>query len=867
MNMDALTFPISPRTLVLSLLVGVLSLMAGTLLGGCDAGGMNNDGDNFIAPSASQVGFDVTPGTPDTTQTLTLTYTELDEVPRPPAETLGPFVIEHIEDTGSPSEGTSVFNVTFSPGEEIATFSERVIFEAGSRYVTIRLFGDVGFDDILITDYAGTGIVENSNIQAFNGLGASTVEGELVVEAIDVGGAGVFPVVSHPLDEIVDFGETPVLVARIKASTDSDGPAIVRAALNQEGDLPDANSSAQPLIKEVPADGEYREYYFDFRDLFIQFDGQQVDAANISEIVLLVNDGGSLGTLERSDTYSGTVTIQRMARRPDIPGEEAPENAAPTASFVFAPNSPEIGETINFTDQSTDDGAIATREWDFGDGTTATGETPSHSYSTAGDYTVTLTVTDTEGESSTTSQTVTVTDPNAGNPNAFRGDDDGDGLITFDDFEDGIQSDEYFVFSGGGASISLTESSDTPAESSGSVAHEASIDGGTGGGFAGYGSGTAADTPTPGVDLTGLGADPYFTMYFRTNTTESFELEINLQEDQNGNGQFDGSGATDDEFQFVYLVNPNESGYTQLSIPLSDFADQNANNSGGDGALSDRIANIVFAIGNLPAGQFTFTIDDMVFSETDLTSGGGSTAQTACDNLGGYDLFFEDEFNTRNRDFWSDRTGSFQGNLAEFDPNNITYEDGKMIFTLEERAGDPNKPYTGAELRTDNTNGFYSYGCYEVRMKSAGPSGTVSSFFAYRFNPWQEIDIEIVGVDNQSMLTNIYFNEGPEGAANNDAFQVPPFPQAIPHDYDASQEFHNYAFEWLPGEIRWYRDGDLVKIATVAGASSDQIPDIEMQIMMNLWVSDAPSFAGPIDDSNFPVQSEYDWVRFYRPTN
>jgi len=34
---------------------------------------------------------------------------------------------------------------------------------------------------------------------------------------------------------------------------------------------------------------------------------------------------------------------------------------------------------------------------------------------------------------------------------------------------------------------------------------------------------------------------------------------------------------------------------------------------------------------------------------------------------------------------------------------------------------------------------------------------------------------------------------------------------------------------------------------------------------MNLWVSSAPSFAGEIDDSDFPVRSEYDWVRFYEP--
>jgi predicted phage tail protein len=37
-------------------------------------------------------------------------------------------------------------------------------------------------------------------------------------------------------------------------------------------------------------------------------------------------------------------------------------------------------------------------------------------------------------------------------------------------------------------------------------------------------------------------------------------------------------------------------------------------NVGGDGSLSDRIANLVFAIGGLPAETFTFTVDDIAFT-------------------------------------------------------------------------------------------------------------------------------------------------------------------------------------------------------------------------------------------------------------
>ncbi|MFC1951973.1 PKD domain-containing protein [Chloroflexota bacterium] len=46
---------------------------------------------------------------------------------------------------------------------------------------------------------------------------------------------------------------------------------------------------------------------------------------------------------------------------------------------------------------SSDDGTIVSYEWDFGDSSNGTGETPSHPYAAPGTYTVTLTVTDNDG--------------------------------------------------------------------------------------------------------------------------------------------------------------------------------------------------------------------------------------------------------------------------------------------------------------------------------------------------------------------------------------------------------------------------------------------------------------------------------------
>lgn len=63
----------------------------------------------------------------------------------------------------------------------------------------------------------------------------------------------------------------------------------------------------------------------------------------------------------------------------------------PTQMAITAPNGCE-NELLQFTDNSTPPtgGTIASRTWDFGDGTTSTQATPTHSYPNAGTYTIEL---------------------------------------------------------------------------------------------------------------------------------------------------------------------------------------------------------------------------------------------------------------------------------------------------------------------------------------------------------------------------------------------------------------------------------------------------------------------------------------------
>ena len=59
---------------------------------------------------------------------------------------------------------------------------------------------------------------------------------------------------------------------------------------------------------------------------------------------------------------------------------------------------------------SDSDGTIASHEWDFGDGWTATEAEATHGYASSGVYTVILTVTDDAGESGSESQLVSIGD-------------------------------------------------------------------------------------------------------------------------------------------------------------------------------------------------------------------------------------------------------------------------------------------------------------------------------------------------------------------------------------------------------------------------------------------------------------------------
>lgn len=155
-------------------------------------------------------------------------------------------------------------------------------------------------------------------------------------------------------------------------------------------------------------------------------------------------------------------------------------------------------------------------------------------------------------------------------------------------------------------------------------------------------------------------------------------------------------------------------------------------------------------------------------------------------------------------------------------PDHVTFNNGKMTIMLDNTYSH-GKSYTSGEYRSNNK---FSYGTFETNMIAAKGDGLVTSFFTYTDNPWDEIDVEILGKDTTKVQFNYYVN----GQGGHEVM--------IDLGFDASQGYHKYAIEWGNGWINWYVDGKWKYGVNNTGFNAPngaQLPSHPMQIMCNLW--------------------------------
>jgi len=114
-------------------------------------------------------------------------------------------------------------------------------------------------------------------------------------------------------------------------------------------------------------------------------------------------------TIDDVAVYGSVLSPTEVSNHYNLGNTAPAANVAPTAAFTNTTQG--LTATFDGSTSSDSDGTIAGYAWNFGDGQTGTGRTPTNTYAAAGSYTVTLTVTDNVGATDVASRQVSVTAP------------------------------------------------------------------------------------------------------------------------------------------------------------------------------------------------------------------------------------------------------------------------------------------------------------------------------------------------------------------------------------------------------------------------------------------------------------------------
>ena len=144
------------------------------------------------------------------------------------------------------------------------------------------------------------------------------------------------------------------------------------------------------------------------RPLEVQFTDQSTTGTfPITSWSWSFGDGGTSTAENPTHTYADAGSYDVTLTVTTSAGSDSDTKAAyvvvsdpvqPTAAFSGTPRSGSIPLGVQFTDQSSPGTyPITSWSWTFGDGATSTAENPSHTYTSAGSYTVSLTVTTAAG--------------------------------------------------------------------------------------------------------------------------------------------------------------------------------------------------------------------------------------------------------------------------------------------------------------------------------------------------------------------------------------------------------------------------------------------------------------------------------------
>ncbi len=233
----------------------------------------------------------------------------------------------------------------------------------------------------------------------------------------------------------------------------------------------------------------------------------------------------------------------------------------------------------------------------------------------------------------------------------------------------------------------------------------------------------------------------------------------------------------------------------------------------------------------------------------------------------GWELVWSDEFDgaTLNLDNWQAESGAggWGNNELQFytgRPENVRIEDGVLVIEARQENYRGSR-YTSARIKTQDRHAF-QYGRIEARMKLPTGKGIWPAFWMLGEDMprvgWPragEIDI-MENIGDPHTIHGTVHGPGYSGAGGvGRAYTA--------RDKALDQDFHVYAVEWTPGEIRWYLDDVLFNTITTADVPGAWVFDHPFFLILNLAVGGAwPGY--PDDTTQFPQQLLVDYVRVHR---
>jgi cellulose synthase/poly-beta-1,6-N-acetylglucosamine synthase-like glycosyltransferase len=283
----------------------------------------------------------------------------------------------------------------------------------------------------------------------------------------------------------------------------------------------------------------------------------------------------------------------------------------------------------------------------------------------------------------------------------------------------------------------------------------------------------------------------------------------------------------------------------------------------GGGAIYSRMTRVPLVAA--PCTALPHDTDPWIVAARKLAGSGYCDAtpgpQRYSRRMSDFEVLRDDPLQTVDAAYWDRMDSTFFCNDAQFTPGNVQPLEGGGVQMLLQAEARGERQYTAGSIATkDDPKANFLYGRFETVMKPAKVSGTISAFFLYRFDPWQEIDTEFLGKDTTKIMLNVYYNPGDDGELFN--YGQKGTPVLVDLGFDASEAFHHYAVEWDADEIRWFVDDRLIHRRRAQRPTP--IPHLPMRAHLNFWPICAKELAGGLDTSALPAVTAFKSVRFSR---